>query len=113
MIFQVSSSRRVLERPSIRRSRGRCGRRCWRSRPAASVVVGSAGLSAEKMGKMKSVPFKPSLSGVKAENVDATAEQLWQRIVRENPRASDEEIEYLYLGALIDLFKDMRKRLSN
>jgi hypothetical protein len=40
-------------------------------------------------------------------------EQLWQRIVRENPRASDEEIEYLYLGAVIDLFKDMRKRLSN
>jgi hypothetical protein len=109
MIFQVSSSRRVLERPSIRRSRGRCRR----SRPAASVVVGSAGLSAEKMGKMKSVPFKSSLSGVKAENVDATAEQLWQRIVRENPRASDEEIEYLYLGAVIDLFKDMRKRLSN
>jgi hypothetical protein len=70
-------------------------------------------LSAEKMGKMKSVPFKSSLSGVKAENVDATAEQLWQRIVRENPRASDEEIEYLYLGAVIDLFKDMRKRLSN
>ena len=56
---------------------------------------------------MKPVPFKPSL------NVDATPEQLWQRIVRENPRASDKEIEYLYLGAVIDLFKDMRKRLSN
>ena len=46
-------------------------------------------------------------------NMDDTPEQLWQRIVRENPRASDEEIEYLYLGAVIDLFKDMRKRLSN
>ena len=48
-----------------------------------------------------------------ARNMDDTPEQLWQRIVRENPRASDEEIEYLYLGAVIDLFKDMRKRLSN
>ena len=55
----------------------------------------------------------PSLLGVKAENVDTTAEQLWQRIVRENPRASDKEIEYLFLGAVIDLFKHMRKRLSN
>ena len=62
---------------------------------------------------MKPVPFKPSLPDVKAENEDDTAEQLWQRIVRENPRASDAEIEYLYLGAVIDLFKDMRKRLSN
>ena len=76
--------------------------------------MGSAGRFAERMAKMKSVPlFKPSLLGVKAENADTTAEQLWQRIARENPRASDEEIEYLYLGAVIDLFKDMRKRLSN
>ena len=56
--------------------------------------------------------------------MDATPEQLWQRIVRENPRASDEEIEFLFLGAVIDdedlrlqilerFFKDMRKRLSN
>ena len=65
------------------------------------------------MAKMKPVPFKPSLPDLKAEHEDATAEQLWQRIVRENPRASDKEIEYLYLGAVIDLFKDMRKRLSN
>jgi hypothetical protein len=76
------------------------------------------------MAKMKPVPFKPSLSDVKAENVDATPEQLWQRIVRENPRASDEEIEWLFLGSVIDdqdlglqilerLFKDIRKRLSN
>ena len=67
---------------------------------------------------MKPVPFKPSL------NVDATPEQLWQRIVRENPRASDEDIQCLFIGALIDdedlrrqllerFFKDMRKRLSN
>ena len=40
-------------------------------------------------------------------------ERLWQRIVRENPRASDKKIEYQFLGAVIDLFKDMRKRLSN
>jgi len=79
---------------------------------AASVVVGSAG-PVVKMAKMKPVPFKPRLPDVKAENEDDTAEQLWQRIVRENPRASDAEIEYLYLGAVIDLFKDMRKRLSN
>ena len=65
------------------------------------------------MAEMKPVPFKPSLPDLKAENMDDTAEQLWQRIARENPRASDEEIEYLYLGAVIDLFKDMRKRLSN
>jgi len=56
--------------------------------------------------------------------VDATPEQLWQRIVRENPRASDEDIQCLFIGALIDdedlrlqllerFFKDMRKRLSN
>ena len=69
--------------------------------------------SAEKMVKMKPVPFKSSLLDVKAENADATAEHLWQRIARENPRASDAEIEYLFLGAVIDLFKDMRKRLSN
>ena len=76
--------------------------------------MGSAGRAAERMARMKSIPlFKPSLLGVKAENVDTTAEQLWQRIVRENPRASDKEIEYLYLGAVIDLFKDTRKRLSN
>ena len=73
---------------------------------------------------MKPVLFKPSLTDVKAENVDATPEQLWQRIVRENPRASDEEIEWLFLGSVIDdqdlglqilerLFKDIRKRLSN
>jgi hypothetical protein len=76
------------------------------------------------MAEMKPVLFKPSLPDVKAENVDVTPEQLWQRIVRENPRASDEEIEWLFLGAVIDdqdlgqqilerLFKDMRKRLSN
>ena len=74
------------------------------------------------MAKMKPVPFKPSLRD--AENVDATPEQLWQRIVRENPRASDEEIEWLFLGTVVDnqdlglqilerLFKDIRKRLSN
>ena len=56
--------------------------------------------------------------------MDATPEQLWQRIVRENPRASDKEIEWLFLGAVIDdedlrlqilerFFKDIRKRLSN
>ena len=76
------------------------------------------------MAKMKPVLFKPSLPDVKAENVDATPEQLWQRIVTENPRASDEEIEWLFLGAVIDdqdlrlqllerFFKDMRKRMSN
>ena len=56
--------------------------------------------------------------------MDTTPEQLWQRIVKENPRASDEEIEFLFLDAVIDdedlrlqilerFFKDMRKRLSN
>ena len=56
--------------------------------------------------------------------MDTTPEQLWQRIVRENPCASDKEIEWLFLGAVIDdedlrqqilerFFKDMRKRLSN
>ena len=69
--------------------------------------------SSEKMAKMKPVPFKPSLPDLKAEHEDATAEQLWQRIVRENPRASDKEIEYLLLGAVIDHFTDLRKRLSN
>ena len=54
--------------------------------------------------------------------MDATPEQLWQRIVKEN--ASDEEIEFLFLDAVIDdedlgvqilnrFFKDIRKRLSN
>jgi hypothetical protein len=76
------------------------------------------------MAKMKPVLFKPGLPDVKADNVDATPEQLWQRIVSENPRASDEEIEWLFVGAIIDdqhlglqilerLFKDIRKRLSN
>ena len=56
--------------------------------------------------------------------MDATPEQLWQRIVRENPRASDKKIEFLFLDAVIDdedlgaqilqqFFKDIRKRLSN
>jgi hypothetical protein len=56
--------------------------------------------------------------------MDATPEQLWQRIVRENPRASDEDIQCLFIAALIDdedlrlqilerFFKDIRKRLSN
>ena len=53
------------------------------------------------------------MSDVRAENEDDAAEELWQRIVRENPCASDKEIEYLFLGAVIDLFTDMRKRLSN
>ena len=80
---------------------------------AASVVVRSAGALSRKKAKMKPVPFKPSLPDLKAEHEDATAEQLWQRIVRENPRASDKEIEYLFLGAVIDHFTDLRKRLSN
>ena len=61
---------------------------------------------------------------LEAENMDTTPEQLWQRIARENPRASDKEIEWLFLGAVIDdenlglqilerFFKDIRKRLSN
>jgi hypothetical protein len=54
--------------------------------------------------------------------MDATPEQLWQRIVRENPSASDKEIEWLFLGAVDDdlrlqilerFFKDIRKRVSN
>ena len=56
--------------------------------------------------------------------MDATPEQLWQRIVRENPRTSDEDIQCLFLSALMDnedlrlqilerFFKDIRKRLSN
>ena len=56
--------------------------------------------------------------------VDDTPEQLWQRIVRENPRASDEDIQCMFIAGLIDdevlrlqiierFFKDIRKRLSN
>ena len=56
--------------------------------------------------------------------MDTTPEQLWQRIQMENPRASDEEIEWLFVDAVIDdadlgvqilkrFFKDIRKRLSN
>jgi hypothetical protein len=56
--------------------------------------------------------------------VDDTPEQLWQRIVRDNPRASDEDIQCMFIAALIDdedlrlqiierFFKDIRKRLSN
>ena len=57
-------------------------------------------------------------------NMDATPEQLWQRIVRENPRASDKKIEFLFLDAVIDdeglgaqilqqFFKEIRKKLIN
>ena len=67
---------------------------------------------------------KQALTAAQAENMDATPEQLWQRIVRENPRASDEDIQCLFISALIDdedlrlqilerFFKDIRKRLSN
>ena len=56
--------------------------------------------------------------------MDTAPEQLWQRILMENPRASDEEIEWLFIDAVIDdpdlglrilkrYFKDIRKRLSN
>ena len=56
--------------------------------------------------------------------MDATPEQLWRRLVRENPRASDEDIQRLFLSALADdedlrlqilerFFKDIRKRLTN
>jgi len=56
--------------------------------------------------------------------MDDTPERLWQRIVDQNPRASDEEIHCLFITALIDdedlrlqiierFFKDMRKRLTN
>jgi len=56
--------------------------------------------------------------------VDDTPEQLWKRIVSENPRASDEDIQCLFIAALIDdedlrlqiierFFKDIRKRVSN
>jgi hypothetical protein len=56
--------------------------------------------------------------------VDNTPEQLWHRIVRENPRASDEDIRCQFIAALIDdedlrlqiierFFKDIRKRVSN
>ena len=65
-----------------------------------------------------------ALTAAQAENMDATPEQLWQRIVRENPRASDEDIQCLFISALVDnedlrlqilerFFKDIRKRLSN
>jgi hypothetical protein len=53
-----------------------------------------------------------------------TPKQLWHRIVLENPHVSDEDIQCLFIAALIDdwdlrlqllerFFKDMRKRLSN
>jgi len=56
--------------------------------------------------------------------VDDTPEQLWRRIVSENPRASDEDIQCLFIAALIDdddlrlqiierFFKDVRKRVSH
>ena len=59
-----------------------------------------------------------------AKNMDDTPEQLWQRIVRENPCASDEDVQCLFIAALIDdedlrlqllerFFKDMRKKLLN
>ena len=59
-----------------------------------------------------------------ARNMDDTPEQLWQRIVRENPRASDEDIQCMFIAALIDdddlrlqiierFFKDMRKKLTH
>jgi hypothetical protein len=59
-----------------------------------------------------------------ARNMDDTPEQLWQRIVRENPRASDEDVQCLFIAALIDdedlrlqllerFLKDMRKKLLN
>jgi hypothetical protein len=59
-----------------------------------------------------------------ARNMDDTPEQLWQRIVRENPCASDEDVQCLFIAALIDdedlrlqllerFFKDMRKKLLN
>jgi hypothetical protein len=57
-------------------------------------------------------------------NMHDTPEQLWQRIVLENPHASDEDIQCLFMAALIDdwdlrrqllerFFKDMRKKLLN
>jgi hypothetical protein len=59
-----------------------------------------------------------------ARNMDDTPEQLWQRIVRENPCASDEDVQCLFIAALIDdedlrlkllerFFKEMRKKLLN
>ena len=59
-----------------------------------------------------------------ARNMHDTPEQLWQRIVLENPHASDEDIQCLFMAALIDdwdlrrqllepFFKDMRKKLLN
>jgi hypothetical protein len=56
--------------------------------------------------------------------MDTTPEQLWQRIVRENPRASDEDIKCLFIAGIVDdedlglqllerFFTDMRKRQSN
>ena len=58
--------------------------------------------------------------------MDTSPEQLWQRIARENPRASDEEIQCLFIFALNDednedlrlqilerFFNDLRKKLSN
>jgi hypothetical protein len=61
---------------------------------------------------------------IRARNMDDTPEQLWQRIVRENPCASDEDVQCLFIAALIDdedlrlqllerFFKDMRKKLLN
>ena len=55
---------------------------------------------------------------------DATPEALWQRLVRENPRASELAIRRLFLAVLVDdenlrlqmleqFFEDMKKRLRS
>ena len=55
---------------------------------------------------------------------DAYPEQLWQRLVMEHPRATDEEIQLLFFDALIDnedlrmvvierFFDDIKKSLRS
>jgi hypothetical protein len=47
---------------------------------------------------------------------DPSPEQLWQRLVQENPSASDEEITRLFVAACLDnedLLRQVRERVFN
>jgi hypothetical protein len=47
---------------------------------------------------------------------DGTPEELWRRLVEENPRASDAEITRLFIAACLDsedLLRQVRERVFN
>jgi hypothetical protein len=77
-----------------------------------------------KIAEVSACNDKSARQLIWARNMDDTPEQLWQRIVRENPRATDEDVQCLFIAALLDdedlrlqllerFFKDMRKKLLN